>query len=85
MPTRTESPKESLAQQLFKDKKILTARPPEMSYEEYHLLRKIQNQIIKKLFTHCPDRRLQSILPVKQPTVRVNTPIRRVRTPRKTS
>jgi hypothetical protein len=35
-------------QEILKDKEILTSRPPEMSYEEYKLLLKIQNKIIKR-------------------------------------
>ena len=35
-------------QEILKDKEILTSRPSEMSYEEYKLLLKLQNKIIKK-------------------------------------
>lgn len=38
----------TLLQQLLEGKEILTKRPAEMSYEEYKVLRVIQNKIIKK-------------------------------------
>lgn len=38
----------SLLQQLFKDKEVLTKRPPDMDYQSYKLLLKMQNKIIKK-------------------------------------
>lgn len=35
-------------QEILKDKEILTSRPPEMSQEEYRLLLKFQNKVIKR-------------------------------------
>lgn len=62
---------ETLAQQIFKDREILNGRPPEMSYEEYIFLRKVQTQTIKLLFKgRSPSRKLQGIMRPKQPTVR---------------
>lgn len=40
--------KPTYLQEILKDKEILTSRPAEMSYEEYKLLLKLQNKIIKK-------------------------------------
>lgn len=38
----------TLAQQILKDKEMLTSRPPEMDYQSYKVLLKIQNKMIKK-------------------------------------
>lgn len=38
----------TVLQEILKDKEILTSRPPEMDYQSYKLLLKIQNKIIKK-------------------------------------
>lgn len=35
---------------IFKDKQLLTNRPEDMPYEDYRILRKMQNEVIKKLY-----------------------------------
>lgn len=37
----------TVAQFIFENLKILTKRPENMSYEEYKVLRKLQNKLIK--------------------------------------
>jgi len=44
----------SPAQAIFKDKEIITARPPDMDFEEYKSLRRVQGGVLKKLFAKEP-------------------------------
>lgn len=55
--------KETVAQILFKDKQILTARPEDMPFEEYKLLRYTQSLVLKRMFRECPSRKLMGIIP----------------------
>lgn len=42
------------AQELLKDKEILTSRPEGMDFESYKLLLKMQNKLIKKAIQKNP-------------------------------
>jgi hypothetical protein len=70
----------SLAQQIFSGKKMLLERPPEMSYDEYRLLRKIESETLKRLFHKgkSPDRRLQGITGHKEPLARTKKGVKRI-------
>lgn len=76
------------AMKIFSGKKILNERPPEMDKETYQFLRKMQTNILKELFHkgHSPNRKLQGVMGIKQPSVRIQSvPKRRITTPRKAS
>ena len=70
----------SEAQILFEGKKLLLERPPEMSREDYRLLRKFESEAIKQLFHkgHSPSRKLQGIMGSKEPLARTKKGIVRV-------
>lgn len=63
---REEETPLSLAQQLFKDKNILTYRPEGMEYNVYRFLRKGQNKILKKLFASKPDPKIARLMETKR-------------------
>jgi hypothetical protein len=46
-PTKPEETPKTYLQQLFEGKDILTKRPPEMSYEDYRIIRKQQSNALK--------------------------------------
>lgn len=77
----------TLAQEIFGGKKIINERPEGMSRDEYRMIRKMQTEILKQLFHkgHCPSRKLSGIMGVKQPSVRITAPTRKINTPRKAS
>jgi hypothetical protein len=52
--------KPTVAQEIFKDKDILTSRPEGMEYEHYRILRVVTNRVIKKLFAGNCDSKITS-------------------------
>jgi hypothetical protein len=59
---KTESDERTLAQQIFEGKQLLVERPPEMPFNLYRELLRIQTRILKDLFRRCPDRRLAGLM-----------------------
>lgn len=53
------------AQIMFNNTQILTARPEDMTFETYKQIRFNQQLVLRKIFTHCPNRRLLGIIPRK--------------------
>ncbi len=51
---------------IFKDKDILLKRPENMPYEDYKVLRGVQNRVIKKLFTKSPNPKIVQAMGIKQ-------------------
>jgi hypothetical protein len=72
-------------QEIFKDKQILNERPPEMGFQEYHLLRKIQTQILKNIFRKAPNKRLSGYISPHKPIIQIARGFRKVSTQRKAS
>jgi hypothetical protein len=52
----------SLATLVFEGKEIITKRPEGMSTEEYRLLRRQQDLILKHVLRKSPNKRLQNIM-----------------------
>jgi hypothetical protein len=52
----------TLAQEIFSGKQIITKRIEGMSTEEYRLLRKQQDFILRMIFRKAPNRKLQNIM-----------------------
>lgn len=53
----------TVAQIFFKDHQILAKRPEGMEFKEYWFLRYMQNQLMKRMFSGSPDRKLVGIIP----------------------
>jgi hypothetical protein len=82
---KPESDEQSLAQKIFSGKEILTARPPEMEYDLYRYLLKLQGRILKDLFRRNPDRKLQGIIPTNRNLGYVRKGFKKTTTQRKAS
>lgn len=50
---------------------ILTKRPPEMSFEDYKLIRKYQTIVLKNLYRKPPNRKLMGL--ISKPTTPIIT------------
>lgn len=57
---------ESVAQILFKDKKILTNRPPEMNLTEYKVIRRYQTQVLKVMFPKPSNGKILAAMGVRK-------------------
>ena len=75
------------AMRIFGNSEMLLARPDHMTREEYQVLRKIQTMVLKQLFHkgHSPSRKLNGIMGVRQPSVRIAPGVKRRVTQRKSS
>jgi hypothetical protein len=83
---KKENPNPTLAKILFQDKQILNKRPEGMDFKEYQFLRKMQNEVLKRLFRGAPSKRLNGIMGINHQAGRVSRGVRgAVRTPRKAS
>jgi len=47
----------SAAQQVFHDKDMIIARPAEMAYDEYKIMQRIQNRVLRIIFRKPAPRR----------------------------
>lgn len=68
MSKKTSSPASlSEAQIIFKDKELLLERLPDMTQEEYRILRRIQSEVMKRLFHKgkAPNRQLARLHPAQ--------------------
>lgn len=68
------------AMSIFKGKKLLNERLPDMPIDDYRLLRKIQSQTLKLLFHkgHSPSRKLSGLMGSKEPLARTKQGMSRV-------
>jgi hypothetical protein len=56
---------ETVAQYLFKDKQILTARPEGMDYQQYKALLTMQNRMIRKATASKPSYKIMRLMPLR--------------------
>lgn len=56
---------ESVAQILFKDKKILTERPEEMNLEEYRIIRNYQTKVLQVMFPKPSDSKILAAMGIR--------------------
>lgn len=56
---------ESVAQLLFKDKKIITERPESMSLEEYRVVRGYQTKVLQVMFPKPANQKIQAAMGIR--------------------
>lgn len=83
-PDKTESYK-TMAQLIFEGKEMVVERKENMTFEEYQYLRKIQSQLMKRLFRGSPSRKLSGIMGTSYNSGRISKGVRRVVKQRKSS
>lgn len=66
------------AMKIFSQTRIILERPDGMNREEYRVIRKLQSEVLKKLFPKPPLRKLQGVMNSKEPLARTKKGLQRV-------